>query len=269
MMSEQNPKTVAIFTEDGEVQTYLPLSQRIPMFRKAYPAEQGYRVEIETMGALDVTPGLARLYSKAIENGHNPTEVGLPSLPTGEVIFRASLISPEGVVLESGSARREVVMLKDWEKGETAARQRLLAALGFAGEVFDDDENGDIADQGHRSQPAEKVAKSGPRPVSNDAHVASIKQKAVEKFSEEGGSEEPGPTEETESESQPMQPAAEAPKGAQSQTGDVIAANGEKVPAFVIRQIDHIVKVTGRNDEIPEQYDSIAHAKSIMKSLMQ
>jgi len=268
-MSEPNTKTVSIFTEEGDVQTYLPLSQRIPMFRRAYPADSGYRVEIQTMGALDVTPGMARLYEKAIENGHNPSEVGLPGLPTGEVIFRASLISPDGIVLESGSARREVVMLKDWEKGETAARQRLLAALGFAGEVFDDDEDGDITDQGHRSAPSAKAQKARPQPANNDAHVAAIKQKAVEKFSEEAKASEPEPAQESVSESQSSQPVAESPKRATGESGEVIAVNGEKVPAYVIRQIDHHAKVTGRHDEIPEQYDSIEHAKSIMKGLMQ
>jgi len=144
--------SIKIFNPDGSYNDWQRLSARIPAFRKAFPAEQGYRVEIEYLDPIEAKPGLKQLYQTTLEAGKTPQDVGLPDIPQGKMIFRATLVSPDGSVLESGSALCAVIAYKDWEKGESAARNRLLAALGFGGDVFDADEDADIAHQGASHQ---------------------------------------------------------------------------------------------------------------------
>jgi len=93
------------------------------------------------------------------------------------VIFRAELLDAEGRMLAAASALRPIQSYKDWEKGETAARQRLLAALGFGGEAFDEDEAGDQEDQGlrHPDRPQARVEQrpSEPQPAAQERQAVS------------------------------------------------------------------------------------------------
>jgi hypothetical protein len=137
-------KTITIFNDDGSFTAYRPLSQRVPEFLRHYPPEQGYAVIIEVQDTLNLRPGLRRLYERAVSQGHKPEAVGLPPV-TQEVVmqFQAKLVDAQGRVLGMASAIKPIHQYKDYEIGETAARQRLLAALGFGGEVFDAEEEQD------------------------------------------------------------------------------------------------------------------------------
>jgi hypothetical protein len=145
-------ESITLFTPEGDSIRYRRLSARLPEFLEAYPPRDGYRVEVRYLDPVEVKPGLKRLYEAALTAGKTPAEAGLPALAATTVIFRAELIDAEGRMLATASALRPIQSYKDWEKGETAARQRLLAALGFGGEVFDEDEAGDQEDQGLRRQ---------------------------------------------------------------------------------------------------------------------
>lgn len=165
-------KSIPIFNEDGGINHYKRLSARIPEFREAFPAEQGYRVNIEYLDPIEAKPGLKELYVTALQAGKNPKDVGLPEISQGRMIFRATLTCPEGNVLESGSAVCAVVAYKDWEKGESAARNRLMAALGFGGSVFDEDEDRDIEEQGLTVAPGEPEAPQSEVPAEPAAEAA-------------------------------------------------------------------------------------------------
>lgn len=254
---------IDIFTAEGDLKQYVPLSQRVPLFRERFPAEQGYRVVVETMSSLDTKPALGRLYERALEGGHSPRDVGLPGIPSEEVIFRASLISPEGAVLETASARREVVLLKDWEKGETAARQRLLAALGFGGEVFDADEDGDIADQGHRAQRSPSAT-----PAPAETPRASDPSTTVAAPAGDEAGANPAPAAASASTAPSTEPASgdadDDEAVLQTQAGD-----GETIPKHILHQIRHQASVKGLEAEVPASFDSVSEAKALMKRLVQ
>jgi len=141
---------VEIFNSDGSVAEYRPLSHRLPAFLDHYGPAQGYAVVVAAREAMALRPGLLRLYEAAIQAGRKPDEVGLPPFTGWEraMHFQARLLDPTGRVVATASAVKPVVQYKDHEIGETAARQRLVAALGFGGEVLDADEAQDQQDQG-------------------------------------------------------------------------------------------------------------------------
>lgn len=224
---------VRIFTQDGEVVEYRLLSARIPEFRERYPVELGYRVEVDAVDAVSAKAGLLRLYEKSVEAGRKPEDVGLPPISAPEtMLFRAVLRDADGKVLETASALKPIQSYKDWESGETAARQRLLAALGFGGDVFDRDEQSDIRDQG-----IEVAARGAP-----------ARQTA-------------GPD---------TQGAVAAPSGAEAmpempaRSESAASAEG-RVPPALARQIEHQARL--RNVAVPA-YGSVTEAKAALRSLL-
>lgn len=143
-------KIVEWFTAEGAVVQYRPLSARLPAFLAVYGPERGYAVDTALQDSLSLKPGLMRLYETVLQAGRKPEEVGLPPLSVAgqTLVCRATLRDPAGRVLATATAAKVIQSYKDLEVLETAARQRLLAALGFGGDVFDRDEDQDRADQG-------------------------------------------------------------------------------------------------------------------------
>lgn len=155
---------------DGEFveQPYKLFSSRLPEFLKRYPPEKGWRVVRTVQAACELSPNLARLHEAAISAGKSPESIGLPPIPSG-FVMTARLLDPQGNEIASGSAfsmgldlqyavqsvrsGSGDVLRKDFEAGETAAFQRLLAAVGIGGDVFDVDEATTIRDMG-RTPPA-------------------------------------------------------------------------------------------------------------------
>jgi len=133
---------VEFYTPEGEVKVYRPLSVRLPEFLAQYGPDKGYALVTEVQDSLSFKSGLLRLYEQAIQAGHKPQELGLPSpaLAGQMMTCRATLSDSEGRVVASAHAEKLVQTYKNLEALETAARQRLLAALGFGGEVLDEDE---------------------------------------------------------------------------------------------------------------------------------
>jgi|GEM_PF-2863180 len=159
-------KVVEIFEPTGEVKKYRLLSERLPEFLAAYGPDKGYRVILKVTDLASIQAGLTSLYVEAIKAGVKPTEAGLPPMPGG-LVFRATLIDKNGnEVANATSHRFRLESYKDFEKAETAARQRLLAALGFGGEILDGDETGDVSDQGKECRIKTVPAQPSPiRPV--------------------------------------------------------------------------------------------------------
>lgn len=151
-MSHSNAaNAVILFTPEGETKSYVPLAARLPEFLKAYPPEK-YSVVTE--------------YEPCPLAGDRPV-----------FVFKASLVDAQGRVVATAHSRRSADQFKDFESGETSARQRLLAALGFGGEILEADEHRDFQAQGltaqaqapapARSRPRMKIA---PPPVREEAH---------------------------------------------------------------------------------------------------
>ena len=141
---------IDLYTADGELVHYRPLSARIQPFLEQYGPGQGYAVTTELVDTLSLKPGLMRLYEAAIQAGRKPEELGLPALGlAGETgVCRAVLTDAHGRVVATATAAKRIQAYKDLEILETAARQRLLAALGYGGDILDEDEHHDQREQG-------------------------------------------------------------------------------------------------------------------------
>lgn len=136
---------IPIVSESG-VTLYKKAASRVPEFLEYYGPEQGYQIETEINDTLSLKPQLKELYLATIQAGKNPQEVGLPEIP-GHVMIYWARLKKDGQTIAEAHAVRPVSQYKDSEKGETAALQRLMARLGFAGEVLESDEAEDMADQ--------------------------------------------------------------------------------------------------------------------------
>ena len=167
-------KVIDFYTQDGDLVTYRPLSARLPEFLREYGPAQGFSVETEIMDAISLKPGLLRLYEIVLQAGRKPEEAGLPALVlAGQTqVCRATLRDENGRVWATATAAKLIQVYKDLEVLETAARQRLLAALGFGGEGLDADENLDQRDQG--LTPAPQALGGEPTPVPAESTAARI-----------------------------------------------------------------------------------------------
>ncbi|MCB1826734.1 MAG: hypothetical protein KDJ54_19985 [Candidatus Competibacteraceae bacterium] len=175
-------KIVEFFTPEGEVTQYRPLSARLPTFLAVYGPERGFSVDTEIVDSLSLKPGLLKLYEIVLHAGRKPEEAGLPPLNgTGQTLVgRATLRDREGRVLATATAAKPIQSYKDLEVLETAARQRLLAALGFGGEVLDTDEILDQTDQGLAPRPPVPVSSPDSVSVASPV-VAEVAEVAEEK----------------------------------------------------------------------------------------
>lgn len=138
-------------------ENYKPFSHRLPIFLKDYPPSD-YLFTVEHTDALSCNTALISLYEMAISNGLSPRDIGLPAIPRSNTfIFTAKLYKRENSeFIQSASSLRECLSLKDFEIGETTARQRLIAIMGYGGDQeFDSDELSDqlaVRNANHASQ---------------------------------------------------------------------------------------------------------------------
>jgi len=218
---------VKIFNVDGSTSEYEKLSSRWPKFLKMFPVDKGYSVIIDSAELLAKKPAALELYKAALSAGINPTDVGLPAIGVG-MVFEAKLLKDEKVVAV-GTALKAISQYKDWEIGETAARQRLAAACGLGGDVFDTDELSDMGDQG----------------------IASDQEKT-----EQQSLIEEEPVVESKKESKPKTTAKKKVKADD---------NDETIPPALMRQIEH--QATLKSMEVPEVRD-LAEAKVVLQALL-
>ena len=222
--------------DDGGVSPCRKHPIRLADFMARYGPDQGYAVVIDATDSLSLQPGLLRLYEQVIASGQTPEALGLPPL-TGDctMVFRARLEDSQGRVLATASAVKPVMQYKDFEAGETAARQRLLAVLGFGDEVLDADAAADPVDQ--RRVKAEYPC------VMDNAESKSVPSD----FRVEIGAGESAPA---------STPEAEA---------EQIASAGDTVPPALVRQIAHLAKI--KNRDVP-RYGTVQEAREALKRLI-
>lgn len=205
--------TYEIFNENGDATSYKKVSARLPEFLKTYSPEKGYCIVGEVTDLLGIQHG--KLAS--LQDGHTQQSQD----DTVCLIFTRKLLSKEGKVLATASALKHIREYKDYETGETAALQRLLALLGFGGECFDDDETNDFNAQdltfsvkkAEPAKPSSNRAKAKPKPKPEEATVTSITPNS------------PAPE---------KQPSAHAKK-----------ADDSSIPLALARQLAHQAKLKG------------------------
>lgn len=250
---------VEIFNSDGSVAEYRPLSHRLPAFLDRYGPAQGYAVVVAAREALALRPGLLRLYEAAIQAGRKPDEVGLPPFTGWErdMHFQARLLDPTGRVVATASAVKPVMQYKDHEIGETAARQRLVAALGFGGEVLDTDEAQDQKDQGLVGRPSATTPPLG---------VAARELPGEPSDSAPSRPPEPSPasagavvTRLPPAESVPETPPPDRMAPPQP-------APGEPLPPALLRQIEHQARLKGL---LVPTIRTAPEARQVLKQLLQ
>ena len=133
--------SITYFAPEGTPKEYRTVSERLPLFLEAFPLTEGYAIVREHENCTHA------LWQAAIEAGQKPAEMGLGDPERPKVVFRCKLVK-DGHVILNASAHKTVAVAKDWEAGETASFQRLMAAAGFGGEVMDDDDRYDRISSG-------------------------------------------------------------------------------------------------------------------------
>lgn len=223
---------VELYTPEGEKVVYRRLSARLPAFLDAFGPEKGYALETEIQDSLSLKPGLLKLYEVALQAGHKPDDLGLPSLTAAGLtqVCRATLRDATGRVVATATAAKLIQVYKDLEVLETAARQRLLAALGFGGEVFDTDEGDDQRAQGLQRRPA--PARSEPAAIQDPE--ASLAREAEALLQEEIAHQ---------AKRREVEPPAVAPMPAPAGTAG--GAGATDALAMLQRQIAHQAKLRG------------------------
>ena len=254
-------KVIDIFNSDGTVSPYRLLSDRLPDFLNRYGPEQGYAIVIEAQDPLSLRPGLLRLYEAAIAAGHSPEAVGLPPPKDISMVFQAKLLDRDGRMVCNASALKPIREYKEWECAETAARQRLLAALGFGGDVLDADESQDMDDQRLKNRPAKDnptgtTAAAPPAPPASPVPAVTTPPKP------------PAPAAKvTAPPASPPVPPAVAPAATVAPASvrtDTTAATGKAIPASVLRQLEHQAKLKG----VPTPtINSLEEAKAALQRL--
>lgn len=121
-----------------EGRAYDTFSERYPAFLEKFPITE-YPLIVQPVPLAEVAPSLHLAYEQALKTGERPPPY---------VAFRAQLFNLEGKLLASATSLTEIASFKDWEKGETAARQRLIQACGFGSGMFDRDETQALKDRG-------------------------------------------------------------------------------------------------------------------------
>lgn len=238
-----NDKVINIFNPDGSVGQYRRLSDRIGDFLEKYPPGDGWKVQRKTMDLLSLQPGMLSLIKEAIVNGQKPADLGLlQGNDVGQLVFQTELIHPNGNVVMNASASGKIVDYKDFERFETASYQRLLAALGFGGDVFDDDEAGDMEKQNLRTESLSpsKPAVSDHRgidSVSHGARTEPAKDRPIVGVAVTSGKDDSFvPIVEVETIENPEGPAVEPPEGVppamQRQIVNLASRLGTKTPSY-------------------------------------
>ena len=137
--------TIELFDgHTGEAKTYRRYSARLPEFNKQFGPGTGYRVESSICSVTDLQPARMEAIREAVVHGLKPEEFGLGKL-SAMMVCTHRLFDSEGRVVCDARAAAMVHEFKDLEVLETASHQRLMARVGFGGDIFDDDEDRDIA----------------------------------------------------------------------------------------------------------------------------
>lgn len=138
---------------DTEWGPWRPISERIPEFLQRFPPDEGWGVEIEMVDPLSRRPGLLELYKECIRAGRTARSLPDPNDPAWKNVVFIAKLTKDGQPLITASTVQFIEFEHDYEKAETRARDRLMAACGFGGNVLDFDNEGAPASPGRPISP--------------------------------------------------------------------------------------------------------------------
>ncbi|KRW83749.1 hypothetical protein [Marinobacter sp. P4B1] len=238
---------ITIFGPDGEASEYLTVSERLPEFQKRFPLDEGYRVIRSHESAIDFGSSVHKIWIEALQAGKDPVQLGLPRLTGMGVIFTAELYKDE-ILIANASAFKNVANTKDWEAGETASFQRLMAATGLGGSDLDADDQYDRITSGleQPKPPHERAQSNAPETAPPAVEEPEIPAPS-DAQDEPAGKPKPEPK---------ARPKA-APKAEISDTD-------EEIRPQLLNQLNHVAALAG--EPVPEVSNN-AEAKKEIKRL--
>lgn len=253
--------TITIFSPNGEANDYRTVSERLPEFDRRFPIDDGYRVIRSHISAKDFGSDLIHLYEVAIANGHSARDVGLPFIEGFGVIFKAELFKGD-TLIRNASAYKQITQTKDWEAGETAAFQRLMAACGLGGSDLDADDQFDRVTSGLEIPPESRP----------DAAQQEAAPRVEEPVAQQEAKTPPVETPEPQTKTEAPQDEPEAPK-AQRKTSKAAPKEtsqkpqtdaAEEIRPQLLNQLAHVAKLAG--EPVPE-VSTVKEAKAEIKRL--
>lgn len=238
---------ITIFGPDGEAREYLTVSERLPEFQKRFPMDDGYRVIRTHESAIDFGSSVHKIWIEALQAGKDPVQLGLPRLTGMGVIFKAELYKDD-TLIANASAYKNVANTKDWEAGETASFQRLMAATGLGGSDLDADDQYDRITSG--------LEQPKPSADREQAPATEMAPPAVDAQGKPAPSDQPAPSSEpSTSEEQPKPKASlKAP----------VSDTDEEVRPQLLNQLNHVASLAG--EPVPT-VSTNAEAKKEIKRL--
>ncbi len=246
----------------GDTKTYKRYSARLPEFNAKFGPGTGYRVESAIQALTEFQPRRMAAITEAVRAGQKPDDFGLGKLG-GLMVCTHRLIDSEGRVVCDARAAAAVQQYKDLEVLETASHQRLMAKVGFGGDIFDDDEDRDIqavADACDaapaKAEQAEGQAQSRPEPKAKPAEPAKPRKRRKPAAAAETAHEATRTT--PEAQAGPANGPAEAASRPDGSEAD------RPAPAAMIRQLEQLANRVG---EDPPEVASFAEAKAQLKRL--
>jgi len=158
---------IDLYPLDADRATDPPRSAPLAAFLDQFGPARGYALETEIVDALSLHPGLRRLYALALHTGRTPADAGLPApaLADQTLVCRATLRDDQGRVVATATAAQRIQIDPDLAALETAARQRLRAALGFGDDGQDAAARLDPPAQGFGRAPRADSPPPPPPPV--------------------------------------------------------------------------------------------------------
>ena len=240
----------------GEAKTYRRYSARLPEFNKKFGPGTGYRVKSSICSVTDLQPARMEAIREAVVHGRKPEEFGLGKL-SALMVCTHRLLDSEGRVVCDARAAALVHEFKDLEVLETASHQRLLARVGFGGDIFDDDEDREIAAVASARGAARQTASADRQPAPQPAErsrAARPRRKPAEKPRQAKAAAAPEKAAET--------PAA----GGQTKPdpGPGRSPDTRAVPPATLRQLAQLAARAG--EQLPE-VSSFAEAKAELRRL--
>lgn len=163
-------KVIEIADGNGDTKRYQRFAARLPQFLSQYPPTE-YRIESEFSDLLSHQPGFLKLLSAAIAAGKKPNDVGLPGVERyiNTLVCTVHLFDAQGQIVREANATMDISVEKAYEKLETAANQRLLALLGFGGQVFNEDEDAILKSLGLSVAEPERPSDTGSQETASPA----------------------------------------------------------------------------------------------------
>ena len=252
------------FVDDhsGEVKTYRRYSARLPEFNEKFGPGTGYRVESTVCALSDLQTARMAAMTEAVSQKLKPEEFGLGALST-MMVCTHRLLDSEGHVVCDARAAAHVQAYKDLELLETASHQRLMAKVGFGGEIFDEDEDRDIAAVAEQREAASPSAQPAPSP--GQANGKAKRSPAPKAEPVPSAAPQPAPeAAAVTAEATQAQPAAPEPSQAAPDRSPAQPRGERAAPPAMIRQL---AQLAARVGETPPEVASFAEAKAELKRL--